>query len=250
MRYTIDAPPQTQDAVGGLLGVANIVPQDDLVTFHGVNYLSILSGHSRRYEEGVEKVFDELPVVEGDPVTIYRGIDTSLLVQGGVGAPEVERAFNASASYGVEEYVQEILNSMAVDITPTPGTPVTNIKAAVGLLEQYAAQQYSGLPLLHANKFAVELMTELSVGEGNKLHTVNGTPIANGGGYGPDGPGALTADANEAWVYISGQVNIWQGDVEVLEGPNLKANRNLHLAEASYTAAIESFAAAILIGYV
>lgn len=357
MRYTIDAPAQTQDAVGGLLGTANVVPSSGLETFYGVNYLSILSGHSRVYTEGVEKVFDVLPVVTGDKFTLYRGIETSLLTQSGVGAPEVLRAFNASAGYGVEQHVQGLMNADAVDLTPTPGTPVTNVKAAIGLLEQYAAERYSGLPLLHANKYAVELMTELTIGEGHKLHTPNGTPIANGAGYGATGPGAIVspdltlgaagaaggtfaagtyywtatainangetipgaevsatvplngtqeltwaavdgatgykiwrgtaagtqnilvatlgevtsytdtgtagtagtpptanttatvAAATEAWVYITGQVNIWQDDVEVIEGPSLKENRDRHLAEASFTVTLDGgFTAAILIG--
>lgn len=247
MRYTIDAPARKDESVGGLLSVANVVGDDSVAAFHGVNYLSILCGHSRRYVEGEDKVFDQLPVITADPVTIYRGIETSLLTQSGIGAPEVQRAFTASASFGVEEYVQEVLNDMAVDITPVPGTPVTNVKAAIGMLEQYAAERYSGLPLLHANKYGTALMSELVV-TGSTLHTTNGTPIANGGGYGADGPGALTADAGEAWVYISGQVNIWSSEGEVIEGPALKANRNHHLVEATYVASVECFAAAILIG--
>jgi len=356
-RMTIDAPAQTAGTSNGILDTANVIPSGGEETYFGVTYLSALAGHSRRYAEGTDKVFDELPVVTGDPVTIYRGIDTSLLMQSGVGSPEVLRAFNASASFGVEQYTQEVLNGLAVDITPTPGTPVTNIKAALGLLEQYAAERYSGLPLIHANKFATELMTELQVGTDGKLHTVNGTPISNGGGYGVAGPGAITgpdlalgataavggtfaagtyfwtatalndtgesipgtevsatlvatgtqeltwaavegatgyriwrgtasgaqdtlvatvgtvttytdtgaagtaevpptvnttsdAPAGSAWVYISGQVHIWQEQPEVIEGPSLRENRDLHLAEASYTVAVESFAAAILIGYV
>lgn len=355
MRYTIDAPARKDDAVGGLLGVANLVPEDHAATFHGVNYLSILCGHSRRYVEGEEKVFDQLPVVTGDPVTIYRGIETSLLTQSGIGAPEVQRAFTASATFGVEEYVQEVLNDMAVDITPIPGTPVTNVKAALGMLQQYAAERYSGLPLIHANKYAVELMPEL-LGTPDALTTRQGVPIANGGGYGEVGPGGIaspvlalgaaatvggtfaagtyywtatalnaagetissnevsaavplngtqeltwgavdgatgyriwrgvasgeqttlvatlgavtshtdtgaagtaeappetnttasTADAGEAWVYISGQVNVWSTVGEVIEGPALKANRNHHLVEATYVVTVECFAAAILIG--
>lgn len=249
MRMTIDAPANTQSAVGGLLGVANTVQSDGLETYYGVQYLSILSGHSRVYTEGVEKVFDKLPTVEGDKFTLYRGIETSLLMQSGVGDPEVLRAFHASAGYGIEQHVQTLMNTEATDITPVPGTPVTNIKAAVGLLEQYAADRYAGLPLLHGNKLAVELIPELRV-EGDKLFTVNGTPVANGAGYGPDGPGSLTADPTEAWLYITGQINIWQESVEVIEGPALKENRNRHLAEGTYVATIDGgFTAAILIGF-
>lgn len=246
---TIDAPAQSQTAVGGLLKTANVLTSTGLETFYGVKYLSILSGHSRVYTEGEEKVFDKLPTVSGDKFVLYRGIDTSLLVQGGVGDPEVLRAFAASASYGVEQHVQALMNSEAVDITPTPGTPVTNIKAAVGLLEQYAAERYAGLPLLHGNKLAVELIPELRV-DGENLYTVNGTPVVSGGGYGADGPGDLTADPTEAWLYITGQINVWQESVEIIEGPDLRDNRNLHLAEGSYTATIDGgFTAAILIGF-
>jgi len=249
MRMTIDAPANSQTAVGGLLSVANTVDSSGLETFYGVQYLSVLSGHSRVWIEGEEKVFDKLPTVEGDKFTLYRGIETSLLMQSGVGEPEVLRAFTASAGYGIEQHLQKLMNDEAVDITPTPGTPVTNIKAAVGLLEQYAADRYAGLPLLHGNKLAVELIPELRDRDG-KLFTVNGTPIANGAGYGPEGPGDLTADPAEAWLYITGQINIWQESVEVIEGPSLKENRDRHLAEGTYVATIDGgFTAAILIGF-
>lgn len=249
-RKTIDEPARINGtAIGGLLTVANVLGDDTEALWFGVQYETSLTGHSRRYVEGEEKVFDKLSKSEsGDPVTIYRGIETSLLTQTGVGEEQITKAFEDAASFGVEEYVQELLNAQAVDLTPTPGTPVTNVKAAIGILEQYAAEHYAGVPTLHANKYATALMNELVVGPGNSLHTPSGTPIASGGGYGADGPGNLTADPGEAWVYISGQVNIWRGGVEVVEGPALKENRNYTLAEASYLATVDTFVAAILIG--
>jgi hypothetical protein len=246
---TIDEPARLNGtAVGGLLTVANVLGDDTQALWFGVQYETSLTGHSRRYVDGTDKVFDKLAKSEsGDPVTIYRGLETSLLTSPST-EEQVRKAFDEAAGFGVEEYVQELLNAQAVDITPTPGTPVTNIKAAVGMLEQYAAEHYAGVPTLHANKYATALMNELVIGPANSLHTPNGTPIASGGGYGADGPGALTADPGEAWVYISGQVNIWRGEVQVVEGPALKENRNYTLAEATYLATVDTFVAAILIG--
>jgi hypothetical protein len=248
-RITVDAPAITGSPAGGLLSVANLVPNPDaLAVFHGVRYESVLCGHSRRYVEGTDKVFDQLGAIEGAPFTVYRGIETALLTQKDLAGPEITRAFNASAGFGVEEGVQELLNAEAVDITPVAGTPVTNVRAAVGLLEQYAAERYSGVPILHGNKFATGLIPELAT-EGGKLFTPNGTPVSSGGGYGTAGPGALVADAGEAWLYISGQVNIWQGEVSTgLEASDLKSNRHYALAEATYVATVECFVAAILVG--
>lgn len=248
-RITVDAPVVAGGVDDGILSVANIVgDSNELAVFHGVKYESVLCGHSRRFTAGVDKVFDQLGVVEGAPFTVYRGIETSLLTSKSLAGPEIERAFDASAGFGVEEGVQELLNTEAVDITPTPGTPVTNVRAAVGLLEQYAAERYSGVPILHGNKFATALIPE-TVRVDGKLTTTNGTPVASGGGYSADGPGALTADAGEAWLYITGQVNIWRGDVSAgLEASDLKANRHFALAEATYVATVECFVAAILVG--
>jgi hypothetical protein len=153
-------------------------------------------------------------------------------------------------SHAVEEAVQALLlNPVAVDLTPTPGTAVTDSRAALGILEQYAGSRYRGLPVIHANRYAVALFRDLEVDTSNwRIHTTQGTPVSNGSGYGQVGPGDVLATATQAWIYVSGQVNIWQGSTEVITGLDIEHNRRNTLAETRFLANIEGPVGAILLG--
>lgn len=247
--YAIEAP-NVQESRGGLLQVADVIDSADKhVFFQGVTYQGHLCGHSDRVPtDGSEKQFDQLPLIEGAPFAIYRGVDVSMF-QRNEAVTVARDAFGAGESYAVERAVQElVLNPQAEDITPTAGTPVTNGKYAAGLLEQYAAENYGGLPLLHADRATTTLFAPDQDADGWKLHTNQGTPIANGGGYSRTGPGGTVAPDGAGWVYISGQVHIWRGELNVVSGYELAANRNLGLAEATYVPTVDCFVAAILVG--
>ena len=199
--------------------------------------------------EGVEKVFDTRSTtdVETKVFTAYRGLDEPLLRGVNAGQSEVEALFTAGEAIFVEEKVQELLLSpSAVDITPTPGTPGTDMQAALGLLEQWIAERYLYQPTVSGNLFAVNL---IQPGTPAITETVHGAPIASAAGFGTDGPGAAVAGPGQAWLYISGQINIWTAPAEVLGGPDLYGNRDLSLAEKSYAVSIDGPVAAILIGY-
>jgi hypothetical protein len=248
---TIDAPELLPRVDTGLLTVANVIDTDGHAIHYGVKYTSEGCGKNRVIPaEGEDKVFDELDETTSVQFGQYRGFDLSLLLHKGEAQGLVERAFTASESYGVEKAVQSLLlNPNAVDITPTPGTAVTSPRLALGLLEQYAKDNYSGRPILHGNSLAIGFIPELQV-DGVRLSTIHGTPIANGGGYATNGPGAAVAGDGTAWLYISGQVNIWRGQVQVNAEPvyDLKSNRELGLAERRYAATVDCFVAAILVG--
>lgn len=248
--FKVEAPAVSSPATGGLLRHANIITQDAAVAaYHGVTYQTLPAGRSRTVPaSNVEKTFDQGDVTEGVKFGIYRGVETPALM----GLPtedEARELFENWEDYGVESAVQTLLlNPQAVDITPTPGTPVTNAKAAVGLLSQYAAEQYPKLPLLHANRYIAELL-DLEVDESNwTLHSQQGVPVANGGGYGKTGPGGAEAPAGAGWLYISGQINVWPGGTELTVTTDVKTNRNYVLAEAAYAASVDTFVAAILVG--
>lgn len=249
--FKVEAPKVLLPARGGLLPVANVITeQAEVAAYHGVAYDGIPCGHSKPIPEpGEDKEFDTLPEIEGVLFGVYRGIETPLLL----GTPETATAselFGAGESFAVETAIQTLLlNPEAVDLTPTAGTPVTNLKAALGILEQYASERYTGVPTLHGNRYVTALMEELQVDDSTwKLHTQQGTPVANGGGYGSTGPDGVEAPAGAGWLYVSGQVNIWQGQPHLIEATDTKTNRNYVLAEATYAATVECFAAAILVG--
>ena len=247
-RYPIDIPVRGS-VRGGLLSVANVVDAPKEALFLGVKHIiGDVTPPVPIPASGTDKdfgVFED--TAESDPFTLYKGIDTSMLLRSPL---DVEALFSAGETYGVEKAIQaEVFKTQAEDITPTWGTAVTNIGYALGLLEQYAADNYAGLPLLHANRTATAMMSLfIEEADGFNVQTLQGTPIANGGGYGPEGPGGVTAGAGEAWLYISGGVTILRGPLDVYPAADLKANRNLSLAERTYVPVVDSFVAAILVG--
>lgn len=195
------------------------------------------------------KTFDQQTVITGTPFGTYRGVEGPLLVNRDGALVEARSAYEAGESYGVERGVQTgLLSPAAVDITPTPGTPVTNARFALGLLEQYAADNYSGLPVVSGNRLAIGLLPELQVGANYELHTIHGTPIADASGYSTDGPGAAVAAAGTAWLYISGKITIWRGPGGPYEAYDIEGNRVYALMERTYIPTVECFVAAILVG--
>lgn len=248
-KITIDAP-ERKPMRGGLLSVATVIDSVPAgAVYHGLQYRADPCGHNRVVPtDNSDKVFEQTELIESEQFRFYRGVEDALLIDNQVQA-RAQRLFRASESYGVEAKVQELLfNPVAVDLTPTPGTPVTNMKLALGLLEQYAADNYAGLPMIHGNRLAVSLIPDMTAEPDGKLHTVHMTPVVNGGGYGDAGPGAVTAGAGQAWLYATGNLVIWRGDEVNVGAPNLKGNRDLALTERQYVATVECFVAAVLVG--
>lgn len=210
----------------------------------------ILDGANRPVPaEGEKKTFDKRTGEDVSPevFTAYRGLDEPLLNGAGEGAAELEALFAAGEAMFVEDRVQElILNPEAVDITPASGA-VTNAKAAIGLLEQWMADRYLYQPTLSGNLLAANL---IQPGTPYVTETMHGAPIASAAGYSAVGPGGVEAGAGQAWLYISGQINIWPGEAgRATSGPNLERNRDLSLVEKSYAVSLDGPVAAILIGY-
>jgi hypothetical protein len=252
--FTVEAPDAVTEARGGLLSVANVIENPDgQLLYQGVQYQqTALTGHNRVVpESGTDKVFDKVEdITSSEPFSIYRGVEFSMFQQGEA-APTAKEAFGAGESYAVEQAIRALWLNAAVDLTPTAGTPVTNMRQAIGLLEQHAAEQYSGQPIIHANRYGTSLLSSDLVDPEQpdfKLFTKQGSPVANGGGYGSVGPNDTAAPAGAAWVFATGQVNIWRGTVHVDEAPVLKDNRWVALAEATYVATVDTFVAAVLIG--
>ena len=245
-RYAIDAPVR-ESVRGGLLSVARVIDAPREALYLGVKHVEgDASPPVPIPGVGMDKTFDvHDEQIESEPFTLYKGVEYSMLLGDDA---DVARLFSAGESYGVEKALQAgPLNTLATDLTPTAGTPITNIKYALGVLEQYAADTYAGLPLLHGNKLAVSLMSDYITDTGGfKLFSKQGTPISSGGGYGSAGPQA--APPGSAWVYISGAVTILRGPLDVYPASDLKANRALALAERTYVPVVDSFAAAILVG--
>lgn len=237
-----------------LLDVANVIT--DAPAYALQNQLKyeprIMDGANRLVPEpGEKKIFDKRAgkdsFVTPELFTAYRGLDESLLNGMGAGAAELEALFAAGEPLFVEEQVQKLLlNPQAEDITPDGGA-MTDAKAVLGLLEQWMATRFLYQPMLSGNLLAINL---IQPGVPTITETPHGAPIASAAGYGAEGPGGRVAGPGAAWLYISGQINIWPGKAQAaVSGPNLERNRDLSLVEKSYAASIDGPVAAILIGY-
>lgn len=184
---TVEAPTIAL-AVGGLLPLANVIETSDPLTQQlGVTYQRAPYTVPQPIPTSpTPKTFESQYEVSGEPFAIYKGIQTSAF-QRALAAGLVDSLFGAGEGYAVEVAVQEnLLNPLAVDLTPTAGTAVTP-KQALAILEQWAADNYLGLPLLHTNRFGTVLLDDMVSGD-LPLHTRQSTPLANGGGYGATGP--------------------------------------------------------------
>ena len=247
-KITIDAPAITP-ATGGFIGGGgkgiSVTEASGYPLFYGVNYVPHLQGQNRPVPApGTPKVFEEIEGLnESVPFKTYRGVDVSLLRFHGDSASLVEEAFKGAESYGVEAKVQElVLDPDAVDIRP--GITITNPRLALGVLEQFIRDNYSGQGVITGNALALSLVEDALEGTGTSMATKLGTPVVLAGGY---DNGASTND-DAALLYISGQINIWRGQVTVDPAPDLAGNRELALAEAQYAASVDGPVAFVLVG--
>lgn len=250
----IDAPALQKSTRPTLLDSVNVIDNAPGYVFlqeHEYETLLTNPGNADIPAEGVDKVFGNRDDVDNTGIELfgaYRGLDEQLMRGVGFGGSQVQELFTLGESLFVEDKVQELLLSpAAVDITPTPGTAVTNLKAAIGLLEQWIATRYLYRPTISGNLLAVNLIDDTK--PPSSLETTAKTPIAVAAGFGTDGPGSAVAGAGTAWLYIHGQVNVWRGQVQTYPAQDLILNRELTLVERQYAASIDGPVAAILVGF-
>lgn len=190
------------------------------------------------------KAFEGRSLIEGDPFTVYKGVECDLLTTRDDEA-RAERGLRLGESRAVEAAVWETLlaTSDAVDLTPGGGAVTVN--GGIGMLEEYAGQYYGAVATIHAPRSLIPLMKDLEQVDGH-LETIQGTKIANGFGYTANtGPEGTVAAAGEAWLYISGEVVLSQGPIATHAAPLVQNNRAMVLAERVYAPSVECFIAAV-----
>lgn len=243
--FKLDIPALPAVADGFLDGV-NVINGTGHQLFEPTSYQLPLDGFNRDVPDaGVDKTFEDT-LAENTTVLFqsYRGMDSPMLL-GEDPAELVGSAYDRAESYSVGRKVQElVLSPAAVDITPTPGTAVTNPRLALGLLEQWARDKSTFAPTISGNALALTLIEDTVTAGATKL----GTPVILAAGYGTDGPGAAVAGPGQAWLYVHGRVTVWRGPADTLDTHDYRKNRKIALTEASYAASVDSFVAAILVG--
>jgi hypothetical protein len=111
-------------------------------------------------------------------------------------------------------------------VTILNGGTAVSPKRALSILEQGIAEaSHAGEQgIIHATRDVVALLSSNSqMLFHNKikdhLQTMGGTPVVTGSGYtgnGPDGATGATATVDNKWIYATGTVRVYLGDVEVV----------------------------------
>lgn len=215
---------------------------------------------------GGPKTFNEgVPSVEGYPFTVYTTAQCSPF--GSFYEEAIQRTRNWLTNGAERAAEGEIANRAVsggagltgpntVDITPTPGTPVT-ITQGIALLEQYIGANGAGQgTVLGARRDVLIGLSDHAIvhptpGQ-QTLYTGLNTPVAALGGFdGRTGPAGEAAGTDEAWLFALGsRPRVRRSDVFSVpreNSLNLGNNDLTALSEQTFVITWECFTAAILV---
>lgn len=268
------AAPPTEAFVGGLFSVARFpdLPPD---------------GNGNRWECGIEYEAEtcaklsgwsavcppdvpedkpatlNFPLVEGKSFTAVLGVTCPLV---GYSLDEFERRVRNAFQLCEQTTVEEIFwtgsegnNSLAGTIaTPAdcfvpPGATTAaplSIVAGVAAIEKYMRSNYCGTPVIHSpvDVAAFAAAQQQVIGAPGRQTTALGSRWAFGGGYAVNtGPDGTPAPDGVAWLYGTGQVNIWRSELwinpdQLQYAFNTRTNDVLMYAERQYIVTAEECA--------
>jgi hypothetical protein len=165
---------------------------------------------------------------------------------------EVEAAFLAAESVGV---ARALMTNRLVGGSGFPATldlsGAGNVNPAEGLalLENWAADNYAGVPTIHVGRgIGTLLFAQRSlVRDGNVFMSQQGSKVASDGGYGNPNlaPGGANAAAGFSWMYATGEVVVARGDMISQVTIDQVTNDVVVLVERPYVAAVDCFSVAV-----
>lgn len=201
----------------------------------------------------VTKTFEGPAWQDGFRFAVYGGFQCKGVGLDPATASNARASFERRESFGVEQALMQIRFiagsgwSAPTDLTPAGGAVDPTVGLAI--LEGDAAVKYGGLPTIHAPREIGTLLTRNGAvqRDGNKLHTVQGSKIASGGGYssGNQGPAGSAPAAGEKWMYVSGEVVVARSEVFDAAELDRSTNEMSVLVERLYVAAVDCYAAAV-----
>ena len=167
-----------------------------------------------------------------------------------------ERALELEMATGTTRTGQFLTSADTVDVTPTPGTPVT-LTQGIALLEEWAGANSAGRGALLGNRRDIlmaasdHVIVEPTPGQ-QTLFTFLNTPVAALSGFdGRTGPDGEPAGDGEAWLFMLGsQPRIWRsGIIEIPrdESVELGFNNQYALTEQVFNYAWQCGTAAVLV---
>lgn len=279
---TID-PPQIERYTGGLYAVAPpqpgpVVDGNPRRWENGVQYQSETCAETNTWAvtcgtdpEREDKSFDlQFPLVKGTPFVSYFGVQCALV---GRTLEEYERSVRNALDLCEQRTVERtfwtgdqgndphlangiydpVTNPDGVHILGASDVTALGVLQGVATLESWLGDNYCGVGVLHAPRGLAPYAANFQLIDGSnpRLLTPLGTRWAFGAGYSVNtGPTGVAADAGTAWIYATGQVNLWRSEIwiqpDVLEQAfNRKTNDVELLAERAFVVTLECAIAAV-----
>jgi len=136
--------------------------------------------------------------------------------------------------------------------TSLNGGAATSPEVGVALLEQWIAENYGSLGVIHMTRMAASLFGDFEKKDG-RLVTLLDTPVVAGSGYPGTGPAAQAISGGQSWVYVTPALFGYRSEVFVssnVPGDLLDRNQNdlYAIAEREYLLGFDPCgAAAVLI---
>lgn len=138
----------------------------------------------------------------------------------------------------------EVLDAQSIELQSPASVVVTggvvDVVTGLGLLEAALADCYNGVGVIHV---PVKLLPSLqahglvSLRDG-KLRTLKGNLVAVGGGYPGTSPAGVAPAVGESWMYATGAVFMYRGDVQIpsdkVSSVNRQTNTREMIAERTY----------------
>lgn len=140
----------------------------------------------------------------------------------------------------------EVLDSQSIVIQPTATTCVTGADAAhaMGALEDCLGDCYAGQGIIHVPRIVVPTLAawNLITERDGRLYTTAGNLVVVGGGYTGTGPDGTAPADGTAWMFATGAVFGYRGDVQVTsprDSIDRSANTMRMIAERTYVIGFE-----------
>ena len=137
----------------------------------------------------------------------------------------------------------------------SPAVTGADAAHALGELEADLADCYSGQGIIHVPRVALPTLAAWNLVEerDGRLYTTAGNLVVVGGGYTGSGPDGSAPAAGTAWIYATGAVFGYRGDVQVTsprDSIDRSANTMRMIAERTYVLGFECchLAAHIVLG--
>ena len=182
---------------------------------------------------------DYCSVVQYEPFTVYSYYNDE--IPGATLEQHRARAIqrlNNGEQYSAEQSLWTALSTAAgpaVDLTAQP------VGLVLGYVEQALADAYFGQGVIHMSRATATFLWEYLSVQGGRLQTLLGTPVIAGSGY-----DTLGAPDNDFYIYGSGPVVLYRGDVDTRENAVDRAiNRTSIIAQRDYAVGFDCFAVGV-----